>query len=668
MNRKSETIMRAVVRSAFIAFCFFGLRSEAIAQHLVVNEFSQGDLGAREYIELVVEGTRTCAGDSCLDIRGWIIDDNNGWCAAGAGQGIATGHMRFSNDPNWSCVPYGSIILLYNSGDVNPSITLAPDPTDANNDNVYVVPSSSLLLEHTTATPVSPSSAAYVYPAVAYTAGGNWSTIGLANGGDAVVITAPANLGAAHYAIAYGSVSTGTATIYKAQSGAAKVYSLSDNQYSVAASYLVGDAPIDETPGAPNSLANAAWITNMLTNASGAVNTNISACINPGGTYNFNGTILSAGGLYLDTFTTTSGCDSIIHLNLNLITPQNVSNIISGCNSVTYNGVTYFSSTIVNQTITSAQGCDSLYLQTAINIVNLVPVQQRDTVKGCQSIVFKGTTYNTSQEVLDTVKTNTGCDSIYRRIYLKLIGDPVITVTPVDTTVCKGSSVTLTASCDYPLQWNGFAPGASVTLSPQFTAAYTVQASNELNCVTVAHATVRVVDFKMALDYTPRPAEKGSPVMLLSSANMDYTILSWLPAAAFGADLGKNQSITATKSMYVAVVGKNEGNCIDTAEVFLEVLPKPRTFLPTAFSPNGDGLNDYFGPVFVRDYYIKNFSIFNRWGQRVYAIAGTSQLDKGWDGNYNGNACESATYYYLLVVENPGGEVETLKGDVLLVK
>ena len=668
MNRKSKTIMQAITRVSFIAFCFFVLRTEATAQHLVVNEFSQGDMGAREYIELVVEGTRTCAGDSCLDIRGWIIDDNNGWCAAGAGQGIATGHMRFSNDPNWSCVPFGSIILIYNSGDVNPSITLAPDPTDANNDNVYVVPSSSLFLEHTLTTPVSPSSAGYVYPAVAYTAGGNWSAVGLANGGDAVVITAPANFGVAHYAIAYGSVSTGTATIYKAQSGAAKVYSLTDNQYTVAASYAVGDAPIDETPGQPNSLANATWINTMLTNAGGAVTTAIAACINPGGTYNFNGTVLSAGGLYQDTLTTTSGCDSIILLSLNLITPQTVSNSISGCNSVTYNGTTYTSSTIVNQTIASVQGCDSLYLQTAINIVNLVPLQQRDTVKGCQSIVFKGNTYNASQEVLDTVKTSTGCDSIYRRIYLKLIGDPVITVTPVDTTVCKGASVTLTASCDYPLQWNGFAPGALVTISPQFTSAYTVQASNELNCVTVAHATIRVVDFSMSLDYTPRPAERGSPVTLYSSANMAYTVLSWMPSAVFGADAGNSRSIIADKSMYVAVVGKNEGNCVDTAEIFLEVLPKPRIFLPSAFSPNGDGLNDYFKPVFVRDYYVKNFSIFNRWGQRVYSIGGTSQLGNGWDGTFNNQACESATYYYLLVAENPGGEVETLKGDVLLVK
>ncbi len=137
MNIKFETIAISIARFLVVPLFFLGGLSSVSAQHLAVNEFSRGDAGAREYIELVVAGNRTCAGDSCLDIRGWIIDDINGWCGAGAGQGIATGHMRFSNDPNWSCVPYGSIILLYNSGDVNTSIALANDPTDANNDNVY---------------------------------------------------------------------------------------------------------------------------------------------------------------------------------------------------------------------------------------------------------------------------------------------------------------------------------------------------------------------------------------------------------------------------------------------------------------------------------------------------------------------------------------------------
>ncbi len=159
------------------------------AQQLIINEFSQGANGAQEYIELVVAGQRNCSGDSCADIRGWIIDDNNGWYGAAGGQGIAPGHIRFSNSPNWSCVPYGSIILLYNLGDKNPVITMPDDPTDANGDHVYVLPSVSPFIEGSVATPLSPSSTTYSYPTgTAYTASPAWNAIGLANTGDAVIV------------------------------------------------------------------------------------------------------------------------------------------------------------------------------------------------------------------------------------------------------------------------------------------------------------------------------------------------------------------------------------------------------------------------------------------------------------------------------------------------
>ena len=158
----------------------------------MLNEVSQGPSGTKEYIERVVLGTRTCT-DSTADLRGWTIDDNNGWLGAGTGQGIAQGCMRFSNSNNWSKVPYGSLILIYNEGDKNSSITLPDDPLDGNHDYVYIVRASSIELEDNGNSPSSPSALNYVYPATGYRSGGSWVRMGLANSGDAVVITSPAN-------------------------------------------------------------------------------------------------------------------------------------------------------------------------------------------------------------------------------------------------------------------------------------------------------------------------------------------------------------------------------------------------------------------------------------------------------------------------------------------
>ncbi len=118
---------------------------DEIAEGLVINEFSQGATGSQEYLELLVVGTP----GSTVDLRGWILDDNSGLFSYGASNqlGIADGHLRFTNHCNWAQVPAGSIILLYAldltaSPSVNPTVSATfavDDPTDANNDYVYVI-------------------------------------------------------------------------------------------------------------------------------------------------------------------------------------------------------------------------------------------------------------------------------------------------------------------------------------------------------------------------------------------------------------------------------------------------------------------------------------------------------------------------------------------------
>ena len=83
---------------------------------LVINEVSQGPAGNQEYTELLVVGTSSCSGVSTYDIRGYYIDDNNGTFAPGTGTGIADGCVQLSNDPLWSNVPAGTLILIYYDG------------------------------------------------------------------------------------------------------------------------------------------------------------------------------------------------------------------------------------------------------------------------------------------------------------------------------------------------------------------------------------------------------------------------------------------------------------------------------------------------------------------------------------------------------------------------
>lgn len=117
---------------------------------------------------------------------------------------------------------------------------------------------------------------------------------------------------------------------------------------------------------------------------------------------------------------------------------------------------------------------------------------------------------------------------------------------------------------------------------------------------------------------------------------------------------------------YMAWV-KDANNCNDSilAVVVYDDCCKP--FIPSAFTPNGDGLNDVFRIRFKGDMILKEFSVYNRFGTRVYS---TTVLDQGWDGVWNNLPQEVGTYFYYVraICGNKGDKEVELKGDVTLIR
>ena len=89
-------------------------------------------------------------------------------------------------------------------------------------------------------------------------------------------------------------------------------------------------------------------------------------------------------------------------------------------------------------------------------------------------------------------------------------------------------------------------------------------------------------------------------------------------------------------------------------------------YVPNAFSPNNDLLNDEFRLINTRDIELLQFSVYNRWGQEVFS---SKNQKIGWEGNYKGVACEVGTYYYVVRYKCIySGNEYLLKGDVTLVR
>ncbi len=655
------------MRSVFIVL-FLLLFSYTIASaQLVINEVSQGVNGTKEYAELVVTGTRTCT-DSCADLRGWVIDDNNGWLGSGSSQGIATGCMRFSNDNNWACVPYGSIILIYNDGDKNTSITLPDDPTDANKDYVYIVPANSTLFERNGSAPVSPSSPTYVYPTSGFSSGGSWSGLGLSNNGDAIILTSPANLGAPYFSVGFGNLNnSGTASIFKSTAGGAKVYYLATGQYSNASDWNVGEAPGNETPGVPNSSSNRQWIEDMRTTGA-HVQTDIHACIIQGATYVFNGQTLSAAGTYTQTFPITAGCDSVVALHLAVLNPVMESQQLTGCGSVTYNGVTYTASAAITDTISSTYGCDSVYIMYDVIIDDTVPVTDTDTLRGCGQIRYNGTDYTSSGNINDTLRTRYGCDSVYLTIAIIILETPDLIVTP-DTTICTGASVTLTAEGAPHINWEVLGANSSVIVTPEKTTTYKVWGQNENGCKDTTEVTVSVDDFYLFLTASDTQVIAGNRVQVQASGTRPFEVMSWMPSELFPIQTEKRQEWIANESRWITVTALSGNNCLDTASIFIEVLPDlPELYVPSAFSPNGDGLNEQF--IIVGNYPVERFHIviFDRWGTAIFE---SHNIQNSWGGLIRSQPADIGVYFYMIeatvrIIDETRSVF--LKGDVTLIR
>jgi gliding motility-associated-like protein len=91
-----------------------------------------------------------------------------------------------------------------------------------------------------------------------------------------------------------------------------------------------------------------------------------------------------------------------------------------------------------------------------------------------------------------------------------------------------------------------------------------------------------------------------------------------------------------------------------------------QVYLPTAFTPNGDGRNDYFRPVYRCPIYEYTMSIYNRWGERVYF---TTDPQVAWTGRVNGKTADIGTYVWIMDYKEVETRIPVHKtGTVTLVR
>ena len=196
---------------------------------------------------------------------------------------------------------------------------------------------------------------------------------------------------------------------------------------------------------------------------------------------------------------------------------------------------------------------------------------------------------------------------------------------------------------------------------------YTLTATlNRFHCAAFDNITIHSVPGVPLVNVTTNQTiPYGGSVQLNADSAVYY---QWRPndGSLNNANISNPVAKPTVTTIYT-VHGYDGNGCADSAFVTIYIDSNMAECIPSAFTPNGDGLNDFFRPACEKFQHLVDFRIFNRWGKQVFY---SNSFGSGWDGNLNGEPQDMGVYYYVITVAKPGGsgEDKIYKGDVTLVR
>jgi len=263
------------------------------------------------------------------------------------------------------------------------------------------------------------------------------------------------------------------------------------------------------------------------------------------------------------------------------------------------------------------------------------------------------------------VTSNNGCissDSTTLTIYEA----PVATISLTDTSVCEGSSIPITARGGQNYEWVPVAGLSNDSIpNPILTAAdsaiYIVRVYNEYKCYDTVSVRINVWKKPKAVAGPDKFMIKNKSIHLDGDVTGTDVNYFWSPPEYLDNPLleGPTASPPDSKTYRLTAVS-NKGCGSSTDEMKLEVIDK--LFIPNAFTPNGDGLNDKWTIILFEEYPNGIVNVFNRYGQLVYRSYASGYVP--WDGKFNGEITLPGTYVYFV---NLGNGASLLKGTVTVV-
>jgi gliding motility-associated-like protein len=324
---------------------------------------------------------------------------------------------------------------------------------------------------------------------------------------------------------------------------------------------------------------------------------------------------------------------------------------INSCDSYILNNHKYDSSGKYIQVIPNMEGCDSVI---TINLaINKKFTSQTKSICESQTFYAGGANQTKAGIYIDTLKTISGCDSVITTTL-------VVNTKPVpdlgkDQNLCIGQQLTVSPGVFTTYAWQDGSSGNKFAINT--TGAYWVTVTNSNNCS--ATDTIRITTVPLPSGFLKATDSVCSYETLIIRSLQNFNTYLWSTGET------QNNITVSTPGQYSLKV-TDANNCSATESI--TILPKEcmyGVYLPTAFSPNGDGKNELFHPLIFGKIKKYHFAIYNRWGQTVFQ---TTEPNKAWDGKLAGVLQDPAIFIWTCTYQLEGSAERSQKGTVMLIR
>ena len=179
-----------------------------------------------------------------------------------------------------------------------------------------------------------------------------------------------------------------------------------------------------------------------------------------------------------------------------------------------------------------------------------------------------------------------------------------------------------------------------------------------------------ITSFKQNVFINEATADAGKDTVVLPDSFFQLSasgglVYSWSPATGLNdTEIANPTGSISDDITYHLTVQTAEG-CFDTSSVHVKVFKGSAVYVPNAFTPNNDRLNDELKPFLkgIKTLYL--FSIYDRWGNKLFS---THNINTGWNGTWKGQQMPPGAYVWVLKAEDLIGKIYDLNGSFILIK